>query len=321
MPTFKVSRGFEYSYIIRRPVSAPKGWLLFLHGYPSIAHEWHYQLDHFHNAGYGVIAPDLLGSGHTSRPAEVEAYLYKDMAKDVVEILDHEAIDRVFAVGHDVGSLLLARLAVYFPERVEKLGFVAVGYRPPGAPVSVDRMNEMTAKVIGYPAFGYQVFFTRNPDAEVILNQHKESLLSLQYAQDPSLWKDHMCPVGAVEEWVLADRQAAWGEFLTEEDHRVRREETADELGGLPTLAWYKAAAWNLNYEVEKDLAEEAKYLHQPTIYITCANDYIAVPRAQLPQMTPWVPNLEVKELDTGHWAFLQRPEVVNEALEAFFSK
>jgi soluble epoxide hydrolase / lipid-phosphate phosphatase len=80
MPKFKVLRGHEYSYIIRRPVSAPKSFVVFLHGWPSVGHEWHHQLDHFHNAGYGVFALDLLGLGHTSRPAAVDAYVLKDIA-------------------------------------------------------------------------------------------------------------------------------------------------------------------------------------------------------------------------------------------------
>ncbi|KAF5725031.1 alpha beta-hydrolase [Fusarium mundagurra] len=321
MPKFNVSRGYEYSYIIQRPASAPKAFVLFLHGWPSTGHEWHHQLDHFYNAGYAVIAPDLLGSGRTSRPAAVDAYRLKDMAQDVVEILDHEQVERVFAVGHDWGSHLLGRLAVYFPEKIEKLTFITVGYIPPGNHVNIDLINERSKQAIGYPVFGYQMFLASNNDAEAILNQHKESILSLIYAQDTALWKDHMGPVGALEDWVTADNMATWGEYLTEEDHRQRREATADNLGGLPTLAWYKAHAWNFNYEAEKDIIEERKCLRHPTLYLTSGKDYLAVPRLQLPQMKPWVPNLEVQEIDSGHWVFLHRPAVVNETLEVFFSK
>ncbi|RBA18227.1 hypothetical protein FPRO05_10522 [Fusarium proliferatum] len=322
MPELKVSRGYEYSYIIRRPTSAPKAFLLFLHGWPSTGQEWHYQLGHFHKAGYAVIAPDLLGSGQTSRPAVADAYRLKAIAQDVVEILDHEQIERVFAVGHDWGSHLLGRLAVFFPGRIEKLAFITVGYIPPGKPVNIGLINERSQQALGYPVFGYQLFLTsRNNNAEKILNQHKESMLSLIYAQETSLWKDHMGPVGALEEWVTADKMAIWGDYLTQEDHRQRKKATADELGGLPTLGWYKAQAWNLNYEVEKDIAEESKYLHHPTLYLTSARDYLAVPRLQIPQMEPWVPNLEVQEIDSGHWVFLHRPALVNEALEVFFSK
>ncbi|KAF4428949.1 short chain type dehydrogenase [Fusarium acutatum] len=263
----------------------------------------------------------ITGSGQTSRPTAVDAYRLKDMARDVVEILDHEQVEQAFAVGHDWGSHVLGRLAVYFPKRLVKLAFITVGYIPPGNPVDIDLANERSKKVLGYPVFGYQVFLTRYNGVEAIFNQHKESVLSLIYAQETALWKDHMGPVGALQDWVNADKRATWGEYLTEKDHRIRKEMTADELGGLPTLAWYKAHAWNLNHEVEKDIAENAKYLRHPTLYLASAKDYLAVPRLQIPQMESWVPSLEVQEIDSGHWVFLHRPAVVNEALKAFFSK
>jgi soluble epoxide hydrolase / lipid-phosphate phosphatase len=174
MPTYQVSRGFEYFYLHTppSPSSSSAKYVLFLHGWPSVSHEWHYQIDHFRRLGYGIIAPDLLGSGRTSRPTEPEKYLLKDMAKDVIEILNHENIARVDAVGHDWGSHLLGRVAVYFPERLGRICFIAVGYRPPGAPTNLDAINEMTAQKLGYAIFGYQVFFTQDEKAEAILNQH-----------------------------------------------------------------------------------------------------------------------------------------------------
>ena len=103
MPTYQVSRGFEYFNLNTppSPTSSSAKYVLFLHGWPSVSHEWHYQIDHFRRLGYGIIAPDLLGSGRTSRPTRPEKYLLKDMAKDMIEILNHENIARVDAVGHD----------------------------------------------------------------------------------------------------------------------------------------------------------------------------------------------------------------------------
>ena len=174
MPTFEVSRGYTYFYLHSSPAqsSLPAKYVLFLHGWPSVSHEWHHQIDYFSKLGYGIIAPDCLGSGRTSRPKEPEEYVLKDMAKDVIDILDHEKITQVYGVGHDWGSHLLGRLAVYFPKRFEKICFIAVGYRAPGAPINLDAVNEMTAQKLGYSIFGYQVFFTRNEKAEAVLNQH-----------------------------------------------------------------------------------------------------------------------------------------------------
>lgn len=102
------NHALTYSYFFR-PASADKPTVLFLHGFPSNAYEcWRYQIAFFANKGYGVLAPDLLGYGGTSKPKEVEAYAKSLMAGDIVEILKEEKIlntqgepPKVYAIGHD----------------------------------------------------------------------------------------------------------------------------------------------------------------------------------------------------------------------------
>lgn len=171
--TFTVSRGFTYSYIKIQPaVKDPKPYILFLHGFPSLAHEWHYQIDHFERLGYGIIAPDLLGYGDTSRPLNVEDYRLKLIAQDVVDILDHESIDHVYGVGHDFGVLLLSRMEFYHPNRILKLAFLAVGYAPMGSGVDLDMVNKKTEDMLGYSTVGYMSFFIDDPQATEIVNKH-----------------------------------------------------------------------------------------------------------------------------------------------------
>ncbi len=172
MPNLTVSRGVTYHYQ-HFPPSLPNGeYVLFFHGWPSAASDWHSQIDHFRRLGWGILAPDLLGAGRTSRPAEADKYVLKDMARDVVEILDHEKISKVHAVGHDWGSFLLSTFAVYYPERTNKLCFIAVGYRPPGVPFDIEAAHKVTTKIVGYPTFGYQTFFIQHEKAQELLNEH-----------------------------------------------------------------------------------------------------------------------------------------------------
>ncbi|OAR00869.1 hypothetical protein LLEC1_02734 [Akanthomyces lecanii] len=86
--TFLNSRGYKYSFIYV-PAKDSKPTLLFLHGFPSHADDWERQVAHFAPLGYGVIAPDLLGYGDTSKPDSVASYTFKSMSDDIVEILDH----------------------------------------------------------------------------------------------------------------------------------------------------------------------------------------------------------------------------------------
>lgn len=56
---------------------------------------------YFEERGYGIIAPDMLGYGGTDKPTEPAAYKGTLMAKDMVDILDAENVEKAIAIGHD----------------------------------------------------------------------------------------------------------------------------------------------------------------------------------------------------------------------------
>jgi soluble epoxide hydrolase / lipid-phosphate phosphatase len=98
---FSVSRGYEYSFVYSPPRNE-NPWLLFLHGFPSTAYDWRHQLPFFIRLGYGVVAPDLLGYGQSSKPLELEAYKARDMSVDIIEILNSKNISKVIGIAHDL---------------------------------------------------------------------------------------------------------------------------------------------------------------------------------------------------------------------------
>lgn len=61
-------------------------------------------------------------------PTELSGYRAKRLAGHLVELLDHEGVGNVISVGHDWGSGILSRLAVYYQNRLDKLAFLNVGY-------------------------------------------------------------------------------------------------------------------------------------------------------------------------------------------------
>ena len=96
------ARGFLYSYLHLKPTDQGNQiYFLFLHGFPSSSYDWRYQIQHFSQQGYGIIAPDLLGYGRTSKPLDIHAYKAKSMIDDIVEILRYEGVETVIGVGHD----------------------------------------------------------------------------------------------------------------------------------------------------------------------------------------------------------------------------
>jgi pimeloyl-ACP methyl ester carboxylesterase len=108
------------------PGSGPP--VVLLHGFPESWRMWRHQLPALAGAGHRVLAPDLRGFGETTRPAEVEAYKLRTLVADVTGMLDLLGIGRAAVVGHDWGAGLAWRVAMFAPERVERLVAVSVGH-------------------------------------------------------------------------------------------------------------------------------------------------------------------------------------------------
>ena len=92
--------GTTYSYVHVQPQDN-KPYILFLHGFPESSFGWRHQIPHFSKLGYGIIAPDLLGYGGTSKPANLKAYIMKKMAEELCHVLDALGIKQVIGVGHE----------------------------------------------------------------------------------------------------------------------------------------------------------------------------------------------------------------------------
>ena len=99
--TYTTTRALTYSYIHMSPQSPNTQYILFLHGFPSSSYDWRHQISFFAAKGYGILAPDLLGFGETSKPSELEMYRGQGMAEDIIEIMVSEGVGVVVGVAHD----------------------------------------------------------------------------------------------------------------------------------------------------------------------------------------------------------------------------
>jgi pimeloyl-ACP methyl ester carboxylesterase len=159
---------YVYDYI---PAKGNNETVLLMHGFPSTRRDWRNQIAGLSAAGFGVILPDQLGFGESDRPLEVEAYGRKRVAGHITELLDNEGLSTVVGAGHDWGSLVLASLAVWHPERFNKFIYLSVGYFPPGLPWDMDAPNKQSLEQLGFMKFGYWYFFN-SWDAGRIAEQH-----------------------------------------------------------------------------------------------------------------------------------------------------
>jgi haloacetate dehalogenase len=102
--------------------------VLLLHGYPQTHAMWHLVAPQL--AGdFTVVAADLRGYGDSTKPfgeGDHSTYSKRSMAGDQASVMDALGFDSFAVVGHDRGGRVAHRMALDFPERVEKLAVLDI---------------------------------------------------------------------------------------------------------------------------------------------------------------------------------------------------
>lgn len=115
------TNGIELS-VHRAGSGAP---LILLHGFPQNHRCWEKIAPRL--AGrFDVIVPDLRGYGDSDAPEGVEAYAKREMALDIVGLMDALGVERAHILGHDRGARVAYRLALDHPERLDRLGIIEI---------------------------------------------------------------------------------------------------------------------------------------------------------------------------------------------------
>lgn len=96
--------------------------VVFLHGFPFDHTIWTPLVPHLQQRAR-LIMPDLRGHGNS--PAPVGVYRMRDMAEDVVCLLDKLKIERAVLVGHSMGGYVSLAFAHAYPGRLAGLGLIA----------------------------------------------------------------------------------------------------------------------------------------------------------------------------------------------------
>ncbi|PPQ71199.1 hypothetical protein CVT26_011012 [Gymnopilus dilepis] len=312
-----VQRGFVYSYFYKSP-SINQPTILFLAGFPSTYHDWTSQISYFADKGYGIIAPDLLGYGGTSAPEDVEDYKLLNIAGDVVDILNHEKVDKVIGVGHDWGAVVLARLANAYVDRLSAAAFLSVGYLPPRPDFDFDEYIKQLHQEVGYDVFGYMKFFAED-DAAGLLTEHLDSFYDIFFPSEPLIWKTDMCPLGKAKEWIEEDRRLPRANWWTAEEEAEHKKHLLQK-GLKAPLLWYRGWVNGLNNAADATIPLAAYNLSIPVFYGPTLQDYVDLVSLTLPTMLETCSNLVTHNFNTTHWVMQEAPDELNAALGQFFS-
>jgi len=100
--------------------------VVLLHGFPEFWDGWHRQITPLADAGYRVVAPDQRGYNRSDKPDGVDSYHIKELAADVIGLIDAADRETAAVAGHDWGAAVAWWLALSYPARIDSLTAVNV---------------------------------------------------------------------------------------------------------------------------------------------------------------------------------------------------
>ena len=111
---------------LRRGGTGPP--LLMLHGNPQTHAMWHAVAPQLAKQ-FTIVCPDLRGYGGSLKPEATldhAPYAKREMARDMVEVMERLGHRRFLLASHDRGARVAHRLALDHPDRVEKLAVLDI---------------------------------------------------------------------------------------------------------------------------------------------------------------------------------------------------
>ncbi len=98
-------------------------WVTFVHGAGGSSSIWFKQVRDYAKH-YNVLLLDLRGHGNskpTIKRAFEKRYTFDSIVDDIIEVLDHEKIEKSHFIGISLGTILIRQLAENHPERVSSM--------------------------------------------------------------------------------------------------------------------------------------------------------------------------------------------------------
>src|SRR5262245_29331620 len=181
---------------LRRGGSGPP--LLLLHGNPQTHFMWHAVAPELARH-FTVICPDLRGYGGSLKPPATPdhaPYAKKVMAADLVQVMEHFGHKRFLVGSHDRGARVAHRLALDFPDRVEKLAVLDI--------VPTIEHFERADMSFGLGYYHWFWFAQPHPFPEVIINAAPEAWFKAHTSREPK--KDGFFHPEAVADYLACAR-------------------------------------------------------------------------------------------------------------------
>jgi pimeloyl-ACP methyl ester carboxylesterase len=106
-----------YIYLEGKP---DKPVVTLMHGKNFNAHYWTPTAVYLQKKGYGVLIPDQIGFGKSSKPANYQ-YSFPALAHHTQCLMTSLKIKKSIVIGHSMGGMLASRFALMYPQLTQQL--------------------------------------------------------------------------------------------------------------------------------------------------------------------------------------------------------
>jgi pimeloyl-ACP methyl ester carboxylesterase len=335
------TRDLRMSYL-QRGSGTP---IIFIHGFPETSYEWRFQMAALSDS-YACFAPDMRGFGGTDKPGiRVTRQI---LAQDVINFMDAQGIAKAHIVGHDWGGIIAFKLAIDWPDRVERLALLD------------------TLCTVWTPGGVHGYWFKAEPYPEEFFAKHHRGFIEAIFkgAEAPEL------PGRPLSPWQAASRGPRTWATDADVDEYVRA--FADPMSHFHAISQYRyglpfhvvhedsAAAHGERYEFlsEKKVAEmwthpaglekhplyanfmdygpedRHKRFDHPTLWMfgtylarsrgtnepDLPDDHIPTGNPFADQFRRYFPDLRGRRVNAGHFFPEEAPDVTNDTLRDFLA-
>lgn len=172
--------------------------VLLLHGKNFAADYWEKTANYLHEKGYGVLMPDQIGFGKSSKPEHYQ-FSFEALADNTKGLVESLGIDKLVVMGHSMGGMLATRFALNHAGNVEKLVLVN--------PVGLE-------DYLRYVQYKDPTFFYKNEQGKTI---NKVRAYQKKNYYDGKWSEDYEALIKIHEGWINGDDWdlVAWNNALT----------------------------------------------------------------------------------------------------------
>ncbi|GGX67255.1 hydrolase [Tateyamaria omphalii] len=261
--------------------------LLLLHGYPQTHVMWH-KVAPVLAQDFTIVAADLRGYGASSKPltdTDHMPYSKREMASDMVQVMQDLGHDTFFLCGHDRGGRVSHRMAVDHGARVRKLAVLDI------APTR--EMYRNTTEAFARAYWHWFWLTLPAPLPENMINADAEAFLT------------YKCGHGAAGMAPFSDE--AWQAYLA----AIRNPATVHAM-----CEDYRAAA---GIDLDHDDADAGRKLDMPLLALWGAHGVIERCFDCLALWRRRATDVRGRALPGGHYLAEECPELVRAELKSFF--